>query len=94
MKIEFLPKAQQELVEAVEFYEKQLDGLGVLFYEEVSEALDLIRLFPEGWQMITRLTRKYCLHKFPYMILYGIINDVIVISSIAHQRRRPKSYLR
>ena len=94
MKIEFLPKAQQELVEAVEFYEKQLDGLGVLFYEEVSEALDLIRLFPEGWQLITRLTRKCCLHKFPYMILYGIINDVIVISSIAHQRRRPKSYLR
>ena len=93
MKIEFLPAAQQELAEAVEFYEKQLGGLGVLFYKEVSEALDLIRLFPEGWQMITKLTRKCCLHKFPYMLLYGIVDDVIVISSIAHQHRHPKSYL-
>ncbi len=94
MKIEFLPAAQQELAEAVEFYEKQLDGLGVLFYEEVSGALDLIRLFPEGWQLITKVSRKCCLHKFPYMILYGIVNNVIVISSIAHQHQHPKSYLR
>ena len=93
MRIEFIPKAQQELAEAIEFYEQQLDGLGMLFYEEVAQSLVMIDLFPEGWQLITKITRKCCLHKFPYMILYGIVNDVIVISSIAHQHRHPKSYL-
>ncbi len=94
MKIEFLPVAQQELMEAVEFYENQLNGLGVLFYKEISEAIELIRIFPEGWQRITKLSRKCCLHKFPYMILYGIVDNVIVISSITHQHRHPESYLR
>jgi hypothetical protein len=28
------------------------------------------------------------------MVLYGIVDDVIVISAIAHQHRRPRSYLR
>ena len=62
VKIEFLPSVQQGLAEAVEFYEEQLAGTGVLFYKEVSETLDLIRLFPEGWQMITKLTSTCCLH--------------------------------
>jgi len=94
MKVILLLKAQQELADAIDFYEKQLTGLGALFYKEFSESVDIIQLYPEGWQLITKLTRKCCLHKFPYMVLYGIINDVIVISSIAHQHRHPKTYLR
>jgi len=66
MKIKFLPRAQQELFETIEFYEQQLEGLGVLFYQEVAEAIDMISLFPQRWQLITKMSRKCCLHKFPY----------------------------
>ena len=93
MKVNFLPQAQNELSETVDFYEQQLKGLGDLFYKEVAEAIEMISLFPQGWQLITKMSRKCCLHKFPYMILYGIVDDVIVISSIAHQHRHPDSYL-
>jgi len=89
-----LPQAQQELAETVTFYEQQLDGLGTLFSKELFGTIDLICLYPEGWQLITKHTRKCPLRKFPYMILYGIIDGVIVISSIAHQHRHPDSYLR
>ncbi len=94
MKIKFLPKAQQELLETIEFYETQLQELGVLFYHEVAEAVEMIGFFPQSWQKITKISRKCCLHKFPYMILYGIVDDVIIISSIAHQHRHPDTYLR
>lgn len=93
MKVKLLPRAQAGLSETVEFYEAQLEGLGVLFYQEVAEALEMISLFPEGWQLITKKSRKCCLHKFPYMILYGIIDGVIIVSAIAHQHRHPDSYL-
>ena len=94
MNVVFLPQAQNELTEAIHFYEQQLTGLGALFSKEFFETIDLIRLYPEGWQLITKRTRKCPLRKFPYMILYGIIDGVIVISSIAHQHRHPGSYLR
>ena len=94
MKIKFLPRAQQELSETVEFYEQQLEGLGALFYQEVAEAIEMISLFPQGWQLITKVSRKCCLHKFPYMILYGIVDGVVIISSVSHQHRHPNSYLR
>ena len=92
MTIILLPKAQRELFQSIEFYEQQLKGLGTLFSQEIFEAIDLIRLYPEGYQLITRHTRKCSLRKFPYLILYGIINNTVVISSIAHQHRHPNSY--
>lgn len=94
MNVILLPVAQQELEEAVTFYEDQLKGLGHLFAREVFEAVDLIRLYPEGLQQITRRTRKCVLRKFPHMVLYGVVDGSIIISAIAHQHRRPSSYLR
>ena len=94
MKVIFLPQAQAELVEAIVFYEQQLKGLETVFTQELFASIDLICAFPNAWQLITKQTRKCPLYKFPYMILYGIIAGVIVVSSIAHQHRHPKSYLR
>ena len=94
MNIIFHPIAQDDLSQAIEFYEHQVHGLGVLFSKEVSQVIDLIILYPEGHQLITKHTRKCTLRKFPYMILYGIINNTIVISAIAHQHRHPRAYTR
>lgn len=93
MKIKFLSQPQKELAEAIDFYEQQLPGLGPLFSKEIFEAIELIRLYPNGWKLITRQTHKCPLHKFPYMILYGIINNTIIISAIAHQHQHPDTYL-
>jgi plasmid stabilization system protein ParE len=89
----FLPIAQQELAQTVEFYEQQLAGLGTSFHKEVFEAVDFISMFPEGYQLITKRTRKCLLRKFPYLVLYSNVNNTIIISAIAHQHRHPRSYL-
>ncbi len=93
MKVVLLPQAQQELAEATDFYGQQLDGLGELFAKEFLGTIDLIATYPEGWQLITKHTRRCPLRKFPYLVLYGVIDNVIVISAIAHQHRHPRSYL-
>ena len=94
MKAIVLPVAQQELDQTIEFYEEQLTGLGDLFRNEIYEAIDFICLYPEGHQFITKHTRKCPIRKFPYLILYGIVDNTIIISAIAHQHRHPDSYLR
>lgn len=63
MSIVFHPVAYKEFAEAEAFYEEQLAGLGRLFLTEVYEAIDLIRLYPEGCQFITRRTRKCSLRR-------------------------------
>lgn len=93
MKAVFLPQAQRELTQAIDFYEEQLKNLGTLFSKEVLESIHLICLYPEAYPSLTSYTRKCSLRKFPYMILYGIIDNTIVISAIAHQHRHPDAYL-
>ena len=92
MNVVFLPPSDRELLDAIEFYELQLPGLGQAFAEELFESLEFIQQFPNGWQKVGRHTHKCILRKFPYLVLYVIEETQIVITSIAHQHRRPQSY--
>ena len=94
MKILFLPSATQEFLDVVDFYDYQSPGLGFAFKEEFFEAVDFIQIFPRGWQKVGLHTRKCVLKKFPYIILYIVEDDRLIITAIAHQHRHPRSYLR
>ena len=93
MKILIHPSAAQELLDAVNFYDYHSPGLGLAFNKEFLEAVDFIQLFPNSWQKVGPNTRKCILKKFPYLILYIIDGEQLLISAIAHQHRHPRSYL-
>lgn len=94
MKIVFLPLAEQELQQAITYYEEQLKGLGRQFFNEIDYAINLIKLFPSGWHKIDGNARKCIVKRFPYLILYHVEKDQLVISAIAHQHRNPVYYLK
>ncbi len=94
MNVSILLSAEKEFFEAVNFYEQQMQGLGNSFTDEFLKAIYFIQLFPEGWQKAGPHTHKYLLQKFPYLILYVVEDNRVVITAIAHQHRHPKSYLR
>ena len=94
MKILFLPSAAEEFLDIVDFYDYQSPGLGLAFRQEFIEALDFIHLFPSGWQKVGLHTRKCILKKFPYIILYIVEKECLIITAVAHQHRHPDSYLR
>ncbi|MBF0192854.1 MAG: type II toxin-antitoxin system RelE/ParE family toxin [Magnetococcales bacterium] len=89
MMIHFLEIAQQELDEAVAFHEAQAKGLGQVFLAEVLAALELMRRHPEGWQQLSRNTRRCRLRRFPYGVIYLADQSEILIVAIAHLHRRP-----
>jgi len=94
MKILFSPSASIELLDAIDFYNYHSPDLGIAFHKEFFDALEFIKLFPNGWQKVGPNTRKCVLKKFPFLILYIFDDDQIFISAIAHQHRHPRSYLR
>ena len=48
MKVSFLSPARFELDGAIRYYDHQLPGLGLRFFQEVEAAIDRIRLMPEA----------------------------------------------
>lgn len=94
MKILFTKFAKQELEDAFAYYQTELQGLGLVFKNEIKSSLKRISKHPEAWSVEINEVRKALLHRFPYKILYSIENDCILILAIAHQHRKPDYWLK
>lgn len=80
MKIRILSCAEQELADAVDYYNEQCPGLGFEFAAEVKRALTRILSFPEAWPPLSARSRRCMTDRFPYGVLYQIREDHIIDS--------------
>lgn len=58
MEIEFLPVAEDELTEAIVFYNLQSEGLGYEFAAEVKRTLERIIQYPDAWPKLSLRTHR------------------------------------
>lgn len=86
---EFHPAAEQEVVEAAEWYEHARDRLGDGFMDAVIEAADRAAAFPERGSSHRAGTRRIVLDRFPYDVVYMVRPQRVVIVAVAHHSRRP-----
>ena len=89
MEIRFLEIAGRELDEAVEYYNVESPGLGDEFLLQILKALERIRQYSEAWQVFTQNTRRCRVQRFPWGIIYQILESEILIVAAAHLHREP-----
>ena len=65
MKIRILNEASAELDDAFNYYQYEQENLGYRFISKFTDALELIRLYPNGWHPLSKKTRR-CLIKTPF----------------------------
>ena len=87
--LEFLPAAQQELVQATNWYEKQRHGLGSRFMVAVEATLEAIKRTPMLFTVVDNNVRRARIKRFPYGIFFEFNEERIVIAAIYHARRDP-----
>ncbi len=88
-RIVFLVPAEEEMLEAAQYYESQTRGLGHEFLGEVQRTVARIIENPRLGQIVREGIRRRLVPKFPFGILYRIDPDEIVIIAVMHLRRRP-----
>lgn len=87
-----LEPAELELKDAISYYNLISPGLGNKFLQSFKDAVALIGKIPYGWRKISKNTYRINFKDFPYLILYVIENDTIVITFICHSHRNPGYY--
>jgi len=90
MKVLFLSFAQQELDEAITWYNEQADGLGREFLDELDRMIRRTIAFPTSCPEIEPELRRCLLPRFPYGLIYGLEGDTIVVVAVAHLHRKPR----
>ena len=88
MNTEFLPEAEEELVEAARYYESAAPGVGFRFVAEVHRCLSFVSEHPYA-AAAEKGVRKKLLNHFSYNLLYAVESELVVVVAVAHQKRRP-----
>ena len=90
MKTRLLHPARRELVEAIDYYDKERAGLGSEFREEAWLAIRRIGEFPDAWSPLGGRIRRCQLRRFPYGLIYESVTNEVVVIAVAHLHRRPE----
>ena len=85
----FLPEAEAEFLEAIEYLEEQQKGLGLDLSREVFDTIGRIIRHPKAWPPYKHRSRRCLTNRFPYAVIYRIEEDFILIFAVAHMSREP-----
>lgn len=83
------PGAIKTAKEAYEWYNGQQPGLGTTFLRELRDCRDNLESRPEAYQKIKKNYRQLVLHTFPYVIVYEIVKNDVVVYAVFHTSRNP-----
>ena len=89
MKIVYHPDAEEELLDAVRFYQQRVPGLGERFLREFDAAISKIQATPDRWALVEEDIRRYLMRRFPYAIYYRHEEDCLRILVVKHHSRHP-----
>ncbi len=89
MKYSFHPSARAELNDSIDYYEDYRPGLGLEFAEEVYSTIQRIIRFPEAWPRLSPNSRRCLTNRFPYGVIYQVLEDEILIVAVMQLNREP-----
>lgn len=92
--VRYHPAARDELRAAIRYGEAERPGRGALLEAAVSHALRRLRRLPRSAPPWPRLhgsfeIRKALVKHHPYLVVYAILRDQIVVLAVAHTSKRP-----
>ena len=86
--VRFLPSATKDYEDACTWYYERSERAAERFEEAVERALDDVVEAPERWPFCDRRHRQHLMRKYPYSIVYRLVDDTVVIVAVAHASRR------
>jgi toxin ParE1/3/4 len=89
MNFRFHPAAEDELHEAVAYFDARREGLGRRLAEAFDEALARVLDRPLAWGLLESPYRLHRLKRFPYGILYEPREEEVIIVAVMRLHRRP-----
>ena len=81
--------ARAEYIESYVWYHERGPHIAEAFEREVEHTLEALQEFPEHCPVYVGKWRRILLRRFPFGIVYGFIDNRIVVVAIMHTRRKP-----
>lgn len=90
MKLVIKEEAARETIEAFLWYETKSRGLGESFLSELEECYNKVTQNPEAFQKQYKDFRHAQLKRFPFVIIFEIETESVLIYKVFHTSRNPR----
>ena len=87
--VAFHPEARTDFYDAIDWYEKERQGLGAPFISAVQHAISRAAEAPHHGSPMGADIRRVFVDAFPYAVLYSVESTRLLVVAVAHFRRRP-----
>lgn len=91
---EIKDEAAQEAIESFLYYEEKLSGLGERFFNSIEDTYKRIDKNPLSYQKIHKQFRASKVRGFPFIVIYEIAENTIIVYSIFNSFRNPSKKIR
>lgn len=93
MKVIVHPDAQDEALNAAMYYRHIDPSLGDDVWRQYGLIIEALGRRPEGFPLLetvrSRMIRRERLKRFPFMVVFEILGDIVFVLAFAHTSRRP-----
>ena len=93
IKVRYLAPARSELRGAAHYYRERSLRVASSFMSSVQDAINHLVQFPESAPIIRGQVRGKVISRFPYILMYRLEDDVILVLAVAHQKQRPEYWI-
>jgi toxin ParE1/3/4 len=80
---------KEDVVEALDYYDAISESLALRFEKELNEAFDKLEQQPYYYFKINAKYRRIVLPSFPYMVVYRIVEQTVIVIAVFHQKKHP-----
>lgn len=87
------PGVKDDTQKAYDWYKEQMPGLGDKFLGELEECYLKIEKYPAAFGRIKNY-RKAIVKRFPYLVIFTIINNEIIVFAVFHGKSNLKKRLK
>ena len=94
MKARLTLEAEQDVEEAVAWYDRKSAFLGDDFIRCVNRRIQSVEQYPKMYPIVFRKMRRALVETFPYQVIYEIDPDEIVVYAVYHCARDPEGWKR
>lgn len=88
------PRTKAELTQAAAWYEARREALGDAFVDAVQAAARAVSVNPLRFSLLRHAPpdvqpRRAPVNGFPYLLIYEVRADHVLVVAVAHEKRRP-----
>jgi toxin ParE1/3/4 len=86
------PSAELDAMDAANWYNHRIDGLGNEFLLALEAKINAIRRNPQQFIIVYKNIRRALTERFPFGVFFIVENEVVYVIAIIHTSRSPKTW--